>query len=497
MTSLATAHFELQPGLYQLGRSTPHDPDDKLAIPFDPKLSRRTARLEVKQSHIVVWRDGSRSPIFTEQEERDRFELLPGGRFCVAETVFELLSELAQTVTDDDLHQARQRPAEQVMALMLEVQPILDENTPVPELVARLNQVLPKARVGLFDETLKTTGPLTPSRSLVSQALQQQAPVFYEWIGPAHDQPTANQNESWALAVPIGSGQTRLVLYAVGHFAADPLERGGYCLLAQMVSDHLAARQLKTGKAPGEGLRIKSLGEFEAHMGGVRLDEGWGGKQLSWLLSYLASAQQTVTEDRLMEAFWPGKGNRARRSLMVALSKLRNSLRQDGLESNPIPRNHTGYRLDEGLDFWHDYCEVESLLATIAAADPDQALSAGQRLLELYVGPYLEGCYLDWAAHTRTKLEGEMQLAYQRVAQAALQSERLELALKFGELSLELEPCCQASRLVCMSALMGLGRPEQAVRHFEECRKQLAADLQMEPSLALEEAYQRALISLS
>ena len=107
LKSLAAVHFELEPGFYQLGRSTPDDPDDKLSVPFDPKLSRRTARLEVKPTRIVVQRDGSRAPIFVEGEERERFELIPGQRFGVAETVFELAHELGRTITADEGDAAR------------------------------------------------------------------------------------------------------------------------------------------------------------------------------------------------------------------------------------------------------------------------------------------------------------------------------------------------------------------------------------------------------
>lgn len=493
LNSVATTHFELEPGFYQLGRSTPHDPPEKLSIPFDPKLSRRTARLEVKRSCILVCRDGSRSPIFVEQEERERFELLPGGRFCVAETVFELLSEAAQTVADEELNQARRSPAEQVVALMLEVQSVLEENLPIPELLRRLNRVLAGSRVALIADSLPPSGEaqLVPSRSLVAQALQQQAPVFYEWAGAGGEQPTAAQNESWALAVPIRAG---LMLYAVGHHRADPLQRGGYCLLAQMLGDYLEARKVVNLQA---SLHVKSLGEFEARMGGTRLDQEWGGKQLSWLLSFFASTSRSVTEDRLMQAFWPDKGGRARRNLMVALSKLRGHLREGGFDSDPLPRNHTGYKLDDSLNYWHDYTEVQSLIAQIDTATASElVLSAAERLVQLNRGPYLEGCYLDWAARRRTELEGQLQTAYQRAGRVALECQNHESALRLGQLGLERDPCCQESRLVCMMSLMSLGRPEQAVRHYEQCRKRLAEDLGMEPSLALEKACQRALLSL-
>ena len=49
LRSLAAVHFELEPGFYQLGRSTPDDPPDKLAKlqglfrPYDPKRMKTRA----------------------------------------------------------------------------------------------------------------------------------------------------------------------------------------------------------------------------------------------------------------------------------------------------------------------------------------------------------------------------------------------------------------------------------------------------------------------
>lgn len=526
LKSLAAVHFELEPGFYQLGRSTPDDPDDKLSVPFDPKLSRRTARLEVKPTRIVVQRDGSRAPIFVEGEERERFELIPGQRFGVAETVFELAHELGRTITADEVDAARPGQSDQVLELMLKIQPLFSSEIPVEQLGERINEVLPSSRIALFlADPLRSCGEveLVPSQSLAAQACQEKQPVYFEWKGQGDGQPTAAQGESWALAAPIFTSEDKLLLYAVGHRAAGTLERGGLCLLAQMLQDHLEARragdlaaaqaaleQLKSdvdprirkaaekalrGESEQVALKIWSLGEFEAHMEGVRLDRQWGGKQLSWLLSYLASCTKAATEDALLEDFWPEKSGRAKKNLSVALSRLRKNL-QEGFSGDPILRNHTGLAINEELSYWHDYDELRQHLSRLSELEGEEALVSGRRLNELYRGSYLDGCYLEWAVRRRSELEEALKDGYQRVAQIALDCQKYDEALDFSQRSLEFDPCSQAGHLVAIHAYLGTGRSEQALRQFEKCERILAQEWDMEPSIELLEAYQRAKLNL-
>lgn len=526
LRSVAAVHFQLTPGIFSLGRATADDPEEKLSVPFDKKLSRRMARIEVKPTRVIVQRDGSRAPLFIEGVEKDNFVLIPGQRFSVAETTFELVLELAQTVTADELEEARHNSPEEMLELMVAVQPILNKETSTEELVPRINQVLPVTRVALFQTTpaQQPEGvPLVPSKSLIAQACQTGEPVFYEW-GDGKGQPTAAQGESWALAAPILVGEEQLVLYAVGHQTAGKLERGALCLLAQMLKDHLEARrgesaaaaldQLKTDFDPrvrkateralkGDDdqqitLKVRSLGEFEAYLNGERLDKQWGGKQLSWLLSYLTSSETAVGEDQLVDAFWPDKA-RGKKNLTVALSRLRKHL-QPGLNDNPIPLNSTGYAVDQALSFWHDYQELDGLLDFILRrSETEQAekiISGGERLAELYRGEYLKGCYLDWAVRRRTELEQRLQQAYELVAEVALKSENFEQALTNAQRSLEFDPCAQGCHLISLRAYVGQSKPERAVRQFEHCKRILAQELELEPSTELIEAYHRARLAL-
>ncbi len=500
LRSASAVHFELEPGRYRLGRATSDDSDDKLSVPFDQTLSRRTARLEFDGSRLRVERDGSRHPLFCDGHERDQFFLSPGQRFSAGQTVFELAHEMAQTVTETELERARVSRPEQVLKLMVQIEPLLAENLAPAELADKINQLLPTSRMALFGLTpLEPFGTveLIPSRSLVARACQERDPVFYEWSGTSPDEPTASQGESWALAVPIFSATERMVFYAVGSHSSGELERGALCLLARMLADHLLARQaLEIDANPEKGfLNIYSFGAFEALVNSLRLDREWGGKQLSWLLAHLAAAPGPVSEDRLIEAFWATDSHKGRKSLSVALSRLRRHLRDAGITGEVLVRSAAGYSL-EGVPYWHDHDELLKTAKDLRSTPlPAVKLSKGHRLLTLHRGPYLEGCYLDWALQHRSDLESLLHDCFLEAAQAGLELEEFGPALSLAERCVELDSCSQEGHKAIMLAHLAMGRPDQAVRQFQTCQKTLASELDIEPSTALLEVHQRALLS--
>lgn len=245
--------FELDQSHLKLGRSTDDDPQDKLSVPFDPRLSRRLALLEVRADSLVVERDQSRYPLFHEGQEKEQFELLPGQRFSSGETVFELHHEGAQTLKVQVMDQSNPGRILQVLLSFQNLLPRWHE----PESLAResvelLKELMPEAQVAFF--TLQDDQPpraltdtdLVPSRSLLSESLRERLPAYHVWSPSAADQPTQQGGESWALAAPVLSSADRLVLYAVGRESETtpgPLERSALALVAQILGQHLEGRQ--------------------------------------------------------------------------------------------------------------------------------------------------------------------------------------------------------------------------------------------------------------
>lgn len=251
ISSGESLRFPLERGHLKLGRTTEGDPTDKLSVPFDPRLSRRLAVLEVKPDSLLVERDQSRYPLFHEGQEKEQFELLPGQRFSSGETVFELHQEGAQTLK---VQQVDQSNPGRILQVLLGFQALLprwhEPESLARESVKLLKELMPEAQVAFFslDSELEALTPtdLVPSRSLLSECLKERLPAYHVWSPSAADQPTQQGGESWALAAPVLSSADRLVLYAVGREsenAPGELERSALALVAQILGQHLEGRQ--------------------------------------------------------------------------------------------------------------------------------------------------------------------------------------------------------------------------------------------------------------
>jgi len=289
----------------------------------------------------------------------------------------------------------------------------------------------------------------------------------------------------------------------------SPAARGSLveiCQNTKGIPSELAERL--GSKAPQEApeaaswLRIFFLGKFDVYRGGERIPENlWKTQKTKQLLGFLALRRQ-VSDDVAMEHFWPGDMVKGKRSLATALSMIRSALRrEDGQEAPELFHRSQGMLALEAREVWHDVDEFESLYRQARAADEggdtERAVAAYRRLVQIYRGPFMEGCYLDWALAERERLEQTAVDSMTRLAQLYQLQGRPRESAECAEKALLLVPESQDLHLLLMRAHMALGRPDQAVRQYEVCRKILDRDLGIEPSLALVEAYHRARLGLT
>ncbi|MBI3925846.1 MAG: hypothetical protein HY319_09925, partial [Armatimonadetes bacterium] len=261
-----------------------------------------------------------------------------------------------------------------------------------------------------------------------------------------------------------------------------------------------ALERLRPVDAPAL-LRIYSLGGFEVYRGEERVEESaWKSQKVRYLLACLAARRGPVSEDLLIEEFWPGSLQKGKQNLYAATSYLRRHLRSESGTGDYVLRTPTGLTLNPELPRWHDLDELEELEELLALDPQDQdverILRSQRRIAELYRGPYLDGCYMDWAITARNRIEKEVLDALVRLVELTSRLERHGETLEYGRRVLELDACCQQAHLAVMRALMAVGRPEEAVRQFDQCRKVLAREMKMEPSIEMLEVHQRALLSI-
>lgn len=289
------------------------------------------------------------------------------------------------------------------------------------------------------------------------------------------DHPTVSRAQASLECGPDGAA---LVAEAVCHVNGRRLESGERHTLVD--SDlvrfgELVFRYHLEPVAGHAGLMLHCLGGFQASLGGNRLSSrDWQGSATRFLLAYLAEAWPgAVSVDKILGDFWPEVDDkRARGLLRTLLSRLRKVV-EPGEGSAVIVRTATTVGISPDIALWHD---VGKLREALKAGEPRSAL-------ELYRGPYLVDCYMEWANEIRTDLEATViEAAMGQARSAADPAERRYFAGK----ALGLDGSHEEAAELAMRACREMGRPEEAVAIYEELRTRLQADLETEPGEAVE-----------
>ncbi len=273
-------------------------------------------------------------------------------------------------------------------------------------------------------------------------------------------------------------------------------------LLAADSDPAIKARALRlgAGAAAPPVLRVYSLGGQEVFVGDHQIEENdWKSLKVKYLFFYLASQRgRPAHVDALMEEFWPGPLENARKNLNSAVSSIRKSLRgtetDDGWD--PVPRHKDSLSLDSRLVLWHDYEELQKAYAgggaALKAGQPEQAVSHFRRVARLYRGPFLEGCYLEWALTLRSSTERMVGEALEQLVEHCLETQSFKEALEYSIRLLQLHPDKQEAHHAKMRAHHGLGQPELAIKQYEICARVLATEYGVEPNTDLLRTYHQA-----
>lgn len=250
-------------------------------------------------------------------------------------------------------------------------------------------------------------------------------------------------------------------------------------------------------------VRFASFGAFEARRGEELIEEKqWRTRKTKYLVALLASRWgHLFSEDYILDQFWPKDAEKGKRNLYWSTSIARGCLR-DPLKPDfeLIQREPEGLRLHPEAPHWHDVEEFGKAYEGGVKAQEQQraeeAVAHFRRVSALYQGPFLEGCYLEWAVALRDRLEREATDAMLRLANLSLDAHGYPDAREAALKAVELAPHRQEAHLLLMRAFLGLDRPQDAIEQFQKCEKYMREEYDLEPSTDLLKYYHRARLGM-
>jgi DNA-binding SARP family transcriptional activator len=194
----------------------------------------------------------------------------------------------------------------------------------------------------------------------------------------------------------------------------------------------------------------------------------------------VARAGEPVSEDELLDTFWPDKdAQAAKRSLQVYLSHARGVLDAPGAAESCLHAAGRAYVLRLDPADVVDASRFETAAAhALGGDDPDRL----ETVAALWTGePMPEERYSDWAAGYRERLVDRYVELLAALSAARRRRGDHRGWIDAGRRMLAADPVNERAHRDLMLAYATAGRVGHALRQFLECRRLLVDDLGVEP----------------
>lgn len=224
-------------------------------------------------------------------------------------------------------------------------------------------------------------------------------------------------------------------------------------------------------------LTLQLFGPMLVCIGGEPLPKLRSRKAL-WLLALLSTrANRPVAREWIASTLWPDADlATAFSNLRPVLSDLRQALGIDGERIQSLDRNTV---LLDLVSVDHDVARFD---AAIRKGDLAQAV-------DLYRGPFLEGCNEEWVPQERDAREIECLRALQVLGDQAMQADDGERALAYFSRAATIDVWRDAPRRGQMQALAKMGDVNAALYVYREFAHFLSATASSEPDPVTTDLY--------
>jgi two-component SAPR family response regulator len=249
-------------------------------------------------------------------------------------------------------------------------------------------------------------------------------------------------------------------------------------------------------------LRVYALGSLRVYRDThLVFDEGWRNKPAKTIFKLLFTHRgQRYPKDVLLEELWPETDpDVASNRLRVAVHELRKMISDGGKDkrvAQQIGQQEGSYFFDASVPCWSDVDNFERYLKqaqeSVAAGRPEEALQAYRSAEALYQGDYLrDDPFFEWSIATREQLREAHLNALSDAAQICAEQGVPDEAAGFCRKILRVEPWREMVYRRLMEYLVAAGRPHEALRAYEDCRRVLQAEIEAEPSAETRELRER------
>ncbi len=250
-----------------------------------------------------------------------------------------------------------------------------------------------------------------------------------------------------------------------------------------------------TGPGPGR-IDAKIIGPLLIRHGETVLGYGelGGPKPRQILELLLLNLGLPISKNRLIDILWAGQAPpEALPTLESYVSVLRRHLQPGRGKDGPVRTVTGGYMLDRSLvDL--DLDRFETLVRRAETAVPQHALELLQEALDLASAPLLgDELVPSWAEAERTRHAARVFHARILAAETALALDMSQRATIWARQAVTDDPLSEQAWTALVRGLEKIGKPTEALRAFEQCRRIMDREMGCAPGPALRTIYARLL----
>jgi two-component SAPR family response regulator len=240
-------------------------------------------------------------------------------------------------------------------------------------------------------------------------------------------------------------------------------------------------------------LRVYALGSVRVYRDDRLLfDESWRNKPAKTIFKILFNHRgQRFPKDLLAEELWPETDpTLAANRLRVAVHELRKMLggsRGGNRKVSYIGQQEGAYFFDAASPLWSDAEAFEDAIERgrqmVDQGQLRDALQAYKRAEALYQGDYLrDDPFFEWTLSNRERLREAHLTMLADVARLHALVGQPDEAAGFCRKILRIEPWREEVYRRLMEYLVAAGRPHEALRAFDECRRALRTEVEAGPA---------------
>lgn len=249
-------------------------------------------------------------------------------------------------------------------------------------------------------------------------------------------------------------------------------------------------RQARVVEVPAAHISIKGFGNAVVTRDGRELNlSDWQTQSVRDLFFFFLSQNTPLTKEQVSSRFWQELDDPAKVRLRFKneMYRLRRAI---GNEAIRFENNQ--YAFNRNLNYEYDVEAFEAhLLRARSAKQQQEMVEFYTKAIDLFVGPYLNDIYYDWAITEREHFDQMYLSALITLAEIYQKQASLEEALKAYQRAIEYSPIYETAYCSIMQVYARMQNRTAVIQTYEACRLALKKHLSMLPSSETEALYKK------